>query len=174
MADAAAKKRKSASDKARYRRLREAELAERPPDLITELSESEAAYIAGLIDGEGSIYVMRTASTCYPAVSIVMTHRDVIHWLAARLGISACRVVRKEPRWADQWTARIHGSRAQLLCQRMLPHLRVKRLQAELLLTFPGEERRGRGVFLAADVQKRRAALRQQINKLNARGPKDG
>ena len=40
--------------------------------------------------------------------------------------------------------------------------------------TFPGEERRGRGIFLAADVQKRRAALRQQINKLNARGPKDG
>src|SRR5574340_772873 len=65
-----AKLRKRAYDRARYVRRRDAARALQAPDPITLLSDTEAAYLAGLIDGEGSLYVgavgPKRNRTCYP------------------------------------------------------------------------------------------------------------
>ena len=44
-------------DRARYLRLKAEREAQKPKDAIETLMPEERAYIAGLIDGEGSIYV---------------------------------------------------------------------------------------------------------------------
>jgi hypothetical protein len=44
-------------DRARYLRLKAERQARLPPEQIETLTSEERAYIAGLIDGEGSIFV---------------------------------------------------------------------------------------------------------------------
>lgn len=141
---------------------------------IDDLTEIDCAYIAGLIDGEGSIYVMKhREKTFYPAISIAMTHQDVLAWFAKKLGLSVSDVPRTPVGWRNQYSCRIHGKRAVALCRRLLPHLKVKREQAEMLLDFPFEARAGRsprGRFLDPEIVAKRAELREQVNALNARG----
>lgn len=79
-------------------------------------------------------------------------------------------VPRNVPGWRDQYMVLIHGARAQLLCKRMLPHLKVKHEQATLLLTFPGEHRKAPGKKLDPQVNLARLTLRERINSMNVRG----
>lgn len=60
-------------DRARYIRLKVERDKLKPKHPITKLTETEKAYIAGLIDGEGAIYVANCRNTCYPTISISMT-----------------------------------------------------------------------------------------------------
>lgn len=166
-----AKKKKRAYDRNRYLALRERLMASREPDPIEQISDCEIAYIAGLIDGEGSIYVMKhREKTFYPAVSICMTHAGVLAWLAGKLGLSVSSVPRTPIKWRNQFSVRIHGVRAVYLCRRMLPYLKVKREQAELLQQFPCNERKAPGIKLAASVNLTRRMLMAKVNGLNARG----
>lgn len=145
---------------------------------VDALSELDCAYLAGLIDGEGSIYILRHTGrgeklTFYPAVSIAMTHRGVLDWVAALFGVSVSDVPRTPDGWRDQHLFRIHGKRAVALCCRLLPYLRVKREQARLVQAFPFESRVGRpriGRHLSAEIIQKRADLREQVNALNTRG----
>lgn len=162
---------KRAYDRKRYLRLRDDRISKRPTDPIVLLSEIDVAYIAGLIDGEGSIYVMKHRDkTFYPAVSICMTHSGVLVWLAEKLGLSMSEVPRTPAGWRDQYSVRIHGARAVLLCGRMLPYLKVKRLQAELVQAFPGDQRKAPGATIDPSVNAKRQAMREKVNALNARG----
>ena len=145
---------------------------------IAALSDVDVAYIAGLIDGEGSVYVMRHTGrkrreTFYPAIAIMMTHEGVLRRLGERLGLAVANVTRKPAAWRNQHSLRIHGKRAVHLCRRMLPYLHVKRDQAEILQSFPFEDRKGRmrnGRHLSCDIVIARQALRDRVNSLNARG----
>jgi hypothetical protein len=142
------------------------------------ISEVDAAYLAGLIDGEGTIYIMRHSgrdgrSTYYPAISIMMTHEGVLRWVADKLQVAVAKIPRKPTGWRDQFSVRIHGKRAITLCQIMLPFLRVKREQAELVQAFPFEERKGRpraGRALTPEIIAAREELRLRVNALNERG----
>lgn len=145
---------------------------------ISELTERECAYLAGLIDGEGSIYVMKHSgrdgrSTFYPAISVMMTHEGVLQWVGRKLSLAVAEVPRTPEGWRDQHSVRLHGKRAVELCRRLLPYLIVKRGQAELLLSFPFEVRKGRprtGRFLSEEIVAERAQLRDRVNALNVRG----
>lgn len=145
---------------------------------VDALSELDCAYLAGLIDGEGSIYVLRHTGrgeklTFYPAISIAMTHRGVLDWVASLFDLSVSDVPRSPNGWRDQSMFRIHGKRAVALCRRLLPYLRVKGEQAMLIQAFPFENRIGRprsGRHLSAEIIQQRADLRDQVNALNTRG----
>src|SRR5213083_118746 len=76
-------------DRARYQQIKAQKLASQPPDPIELLTLEERASIAGLIDGEGCIYVAAVGPnrdrTVYPIVTIAMTHNGLIAWLAEKL-----------------------------------------------------------------------------------------
>ncbi|MEU0078617.1 hypothetical protein ABZY58_12025 [Micromonospora tulbaghiae] len=171
---------KRAYDRARYLRRRAERDADRPADPISVIDEPTAAYLAGLTDGDGSIYVTRTnrLRTVYPAVSWAMTHKPTIEWVGSILGLGAVvhnnhtNLRTGETTWGRssfkvQWRVSVAGTRAVLLCRRMLPYLRTKREQAELVLQFPADERRAPGVRLSEEVRARRIELGDAISKLN-------
>jgi hypothetical protein len=166
---------KQAYDRARYEEQKAKRLAEALPDPITLLTTEERAYLAGLIDGEGSIYCGAIGSsrnkTCYPCIAIGMTDRPVIEWVASRWGCAVSYVLKrsKNPTWLDQHFVRLSGKRAQLLCVTLLPYLRVKRRQAELVAVFPCEARIAPGEPIDPEINARRYALRDQINGMNFR-----
>ncbi len=52
------------------------------------ISDIEAAYAAGILDGEGSIVLTRIRKTRWPSpiVSVVSTDRELLEWLRDRWG----------------------------------------------------------------------------------------
>lgn len=172
---------KRAYDRERYLRLRIDRVAARPPDPITLLDVAQLAYLAGLTDADGSIYVTHTnrLRTYYPTVCWAMTHRATVDWVAATLG--GTKVVLHNhtnrrrgttswgsSRFRDQWRTQVTGTRARLLCERMAPYMRTKVDQAQIVATFPVDERRAPGRRLSEDVRAERERLGQQIAALNA------
>ena len=168
---------KAIYDADRYRRLRDERAKNQPPDPIATLSTEERAYIAGLVDGEGSIYVAAVGPnrhrTTYPIVVVAMTHRPVIAWLAERLAAGTVKLhnhtrVRRDPNLKPQYRTQLFGKRARLLCEALLPYLKVKTEQARLVTTFPVEARVAPGAKIAlTSINETRYRLRDQINALN-------
>ena len=164
-------------DRSRYSTYRAHELASRPPDAITGLTTDERAYIAGLIDGEGCINVAAVGPnrnrTVYPMVTVAMTHRGVINWLAERLQAGTVKLhnqtsLRRHPTYKPQYRFQVFGKRAQLLCKALLPYLKVKDQQARLVLDFPTDARIAPGVKIERSaINEVRYRLRDQINSLN-------
>jgi hypothetical protein len=152
-------------------------LAQRPPDAIETLTSEERAYIAGLIDGEGSIYVAAVGPnrerSVYPIVTVAMTHRGVIEWLAGRLAAGTVKLhnqtnLRRSPNAKPQYRTQVFGKRAKLLCEAILPYLRVKAEQARLVSEFPVDARIAPGVKIdRSEINEARYRLRDQINALN-------
>lgn len=167
---------KQAYDRGRYRRLKAEREASREPDPITTLTPEERAYLAGLIDGEGSIYIAAVGPnrgrSVYAIVTVAMTHRPVIDWLADRTKAGTVKLhnhsnLRQHPHYRPQYRWQLFGKRARLLCETLLPYLRVKAEQARLVTTFPCDARVGPGVRLDPEVNRARYDLRDTVNALN-------
>jgi len=177
-----AKLKKKRYDRDRYQQIKAQRIANRPPDAIELLTPEERAYIAGLVDGEGSIFVAAVGPmrdrTVYPIVTIAMTHRGLIEWLTEKLQTGPIQLhnqtnIRLHPHYKRQYRVQMVGKRAMLLCEVMLPFLKVKHEQARLVATFPIEYRLGPGVKISQDLNEVRYRLRDQINALNHLVDKD-
>jgi len=98
----------------------------------------QAAYLAGLIDGEGTITLSRRHSNerRQLVVSIVSTEREIVAW--ARETIGAGKVTRKRTssiRHTPSFTFSISNRQALEVLRQTMPHLRsYKRRRAELAL----------------------------------------
>lgn len=163
-------------DRARYLQLKAKREAAKPTDPIIKLTNEERAYIAGLVDGEGSIYMFHAEKrrTCYPAVCIAMTHKGVIEWLTDKLQSAKIQLhnstnLRREPHLQPQYRFLLHGKRAQLLCKTILPYLRVKNKQAEVVKDFPCDYRIAPSVKIEeTNANELRMKLKKKLDELNA------
>ena len=170
---------KQVYDRARYQRLKADRLSKKLPDPIELLIPEELAYIAGLIDGEGTIYVGYVGPkrrSVYPHVGVAMTHYDVLQWFGSKIGAGTIKLNNHTNRrrynerirtQRPQFIVKIFGRKAQLLCQRILPYLKVKQQQARLVTQFPVDTRSGPGNYIPDEIQAIRMKLREQINGLN-------
>jgi hypothetical protein len=102
---------------------------------FSKLSETEVVYVAGLIDGEGTITVRcRTKGQyCQPQVMVCNTSLSLAEWLEDRgFHIS----------WASNnkgrlyWRVSITGWTIIDPLRRLLPYLVVKKRQAQLVIEF--------------------------------------
>lgn len=155
-----------------YARLAKVCREARAPDPLLSIEATDLAYIAGIIDGEGTICCMAhaTGKTCYPSVSVSMTDFYVIEWIAQKWNATASKLRSRHPNYRPQLLVRLTGERALLVCKLLVPYLKVKRRQAELVQMFPMRGRVGPGVKISdTDLNDRRFALRDQINSLNLR-----
>lgn len=167
-------------DRARYLRLKAERQAARPPDPIARLSDTDLAYLAGLTDADGSIYVTHTnrLRTYYPCVSWATTHRETIDWVQVAVGGGTVQLHnhtnlrRGTTSWGssnlrEQWRTQVSGARAQLLCHRMLPYMRTKAIQAGLVVEFPVDARTAPGIHLPEETRLMRIKLAERISALN-------
>lgn len=98
------------------------------------LSPQERGYIAGLLDGEGTIALMNIEQNMYPRVSIVNTDGRMIKWLQEKLG---GRVRIRPPKPSKRGTTKplymwdLSGTvRCQCLLEVVMPYLITKRAKA--------------------------------------------
>lgn len=97
-----------------------------------------AAYLAGLIDGEGTVTLSRRHSNerRQLVISIASTERDIVDWVLDEIG--AGKVTRKRTvseRHAPSYTYSIANRQALALLQQVVPYLRsYKRTRAGMAL----------------------------------------
>ena len=152
---------------------------QKPPERI--LSESERAYLAGLIDGEGCIGLTKYHSRilrqdrigCYCArMSIAMTGKELYDF-QAEIGVGKIRTQKRQhAHWKDVHVWHMGANACRTILPQVIPYLRFKRQQAILLLEY---------LNLSAHVAKRDGKavddywvkvdrIREELTALNKRG----
>src|SRR3990167_8433239 len=142
------------------------------------MSKLQAAYLAGLIDGEGYIGILRTqkndkAHCTYlhehaycPVLKIAMTDRSIIEWLYSSFGGTfEIRRARENARESYGWTCR--KALVGKFLRYLYPYLRVKRKQAEIIFRYP---QISPGTKISEDVYGKRGELYLSIRALNKVG----
>ena len=133
--------------------------------LIEKLKSWQLAYIAGIIDGEGSLslYKQTKGNSLYPAIMVKMTSAECVNLLYTMTGIGRFYTVKLHEHYKQQyrWDVR-NRLEVYLFLRAIRPYLVVKREHATLLLEFV--ERRIQGRLVTG----RDFELQAEIHKLNS------
>lgn len=91
--------------------------------------DTEAAYAAGILDGEGSILFTRIHKTRWPspAVSVASTDRELLEWLRERWGGSIIRKRAYSARHTQSYAWSLTDRRALDFLRIVQPFLVIKR-----------------------------------------------
>lgn len=114
------------------------------------LSNTDLAYTAGIVDGDGYIGISKTKGKTYHLgyqmslrVSVANTDELLIRWLHQYYGghIRRKKVYPNHPRPVWAWT--VASQVALVFLENILPYLRVKKTQAKVAIRFQRRKRRG-------------------------------
>jgi len=112
------------------------------------MKQADLGYVAGIIDGEGSIHIVRrkepTTRRGYKyelQISVGNTQEWLIRWLHFNFGgyMHVCKAPKKGNRDCWHWSIRTRD--AVDFLKLLLPYLKLKRPQAELALQFQGNKK---------------------------------
>lgn len=143
---------------------------------------ADAAYLAGLIDGEGSVSVNRTrtgksAKSCRrgfayrSSLTITMTDMAVLKWAQKTTGVGAiCKKKTARAKHKPAWAWAVWSVEAADLLRELRPYLKVKRKQADNLITFQSKMRRPGSNGLTDHEWEFREECRVKSLQLNKRG----
>jgi len=106
------------------------------------LTEAELGYIAGIVDGEGSVCITRDhgrhgkkrAYYCL-RLSVANTNKELIEWLKSVTGGH----MNPRPYYVgrtEAWQWVVSGDNAVYWLERLMPYLRIKRVRAEIGMNF--------------------------------------
>jgi hypothetical protein len=100
---------------------------------MTRMADTELAYLAGIVDGEGTITIARRQRFFRPAMTVANTSMLLVDWFRER-GFTSHRAVNNKgrPFWRLGWGGYSLGEALKPL----LPFLVIKRRHAELLIEF--------------------------------------
>lgn len=108
--------------------------------------EIKVAWLAGFLDGEGCITILRQARSDYvsytAAIIVVNTHEPTIRYIQGTFGGKVYHIKGTE-RARDRWQWQAIGNQAVDLAQQLEPYLVTKKKAAELLALFPSVELHG-------------------------------
>ena len=137
---------------------------------------NELAYIAGLIDGEGTITIKKrlpsqqtakAVNTSYSGeIQVEMTHEPTIRRLKEIFGKGNIRT--RDRGHKPLWTWKVSDAAAREVAWELLPYLRIKQRQAELVIALPVWPR-GRGA-VPEELVTLKEHMKQEINALNKVG----
>lgn len=139
-----------------------------------QLDQTDLAYIAGFVDGEGTLSIVDQPGGSKPKpnwvihVSICNTDRTVLDWILFKCGGSIHRIRPSGPRRKESYTWKISGLGAVKFIGAILPHLKMKKPHAEILLGFRLTV--SGNTPLTQDVKLARSEMVSQIRLLNKRG----
>ncbi|MBI4672194.1 MAG: LAGLIDADG family homing endonuclease [Chloroflexi bacterium] len=102
------------------------------------VTETELAYAAGIVDGEGSVSLIRSRPTRFPSpqVSVCSTDRELVEWFKARFGGTIVRKRKRLPHHSDAYDWKLIDRNALRFLALVRPYLTIQRkiARADLLL----------------------------------------
>lgn len=134
-----------------------------------DLSVADAAYIAGFIDGEGTVMLISRANGSVGLlVTVANTKRPVMDWLTETVGVGRTHTrSERNPKHAAGYWWQASGEAAASVLTQIRPYLKVKHEQAQLGMDF---QDRLRTPALKAD-RSWQQEYRLRMKELNRRGP---
>ena len=136
-----------------------------------DISQVDLAYLAGLIDGEGWVGLCRRKRSwkpdmersyyLRPVISIDMMKRECLDKVHKALGVQVEQVKRE----GYIYRLRLYPSTLRWLCPLLLPHLVLKRRQAEIIIEFLSVSYKGKE--LSVEEMFRRELLYREMKSLN-------
>lgn len=140
------------------------------------MSATGAAYMAGFLDGEGTITLVkatwkrnRAGFQYQPLVSLANTNRGVLEQIVGLCGNGRITVT-NSPHVTHKlgYCVRFSTNQIRHVLPQLLPYLRIKKRQAQLLLKFLSF--RTAGKHLSDETYRRMEDIRMQLRGLNQRG----
>lgn len=150
------------------------------------LTETEKAYLAGVIDSDGSITIERCKDRRRDdgvvnytlRVSLKMTYSSVIDWVIERLGgyreVQNYTEKMKNRNARPQYVLRLSGQKASRLCEMILPYMVAKKDRAQLGIDFAEtkfdntKRDKGRVLELPDDIRQARKIIYDKMKKSNS------
>lgn len=131
------------------------------------LTKTEAAYLAGFIDGEGCIHIKRRSKTNAPALvlSVSNTNKLVILWLC-KLFNHTFHKRRLKNGTKDAYVFVVTGKKAGYILEQLLPYFKIKKDRAKLAIKF-SKRIKGTGYKLTNKEVEIRLKFRSKIQELN-------
>ena len=107
---------------------------------LKHLSETDRAYIAAFMDGEGSICLDIVKRKVNPRLSFANTHLGVIQWLQKKCTVGNINIVVREkinPKWHTLYQFQISGvNNVYDVLKAMMPYLIIKKDRAKAAMDF--------------------------------------
>jgi hypothetical protein len=97
---------------------------------VESQGECDRAWIAGLLEGEGSFIVNRASRFSYPVIKVEMCEREVIDRAAGLLDATVWVVPPGTEGWRPTYVAQIAGHRAAEWMRALRPYLGLRRTAA--------------------------------------------
>jgi len=151
----------------------------------SNIKESHLAYIAGFLDGEGTISIVkvkrkdreRSYSSPYyrPILVINNTNREILEWIKSVFGAGQVNLVaRKEMGRKPVYRWIVGNAVAIQIAEILYPHLRVKKLQADVVMQYKSTVPSKYNVYgnkgLPIEIIKERDSFVETLRCLNKRG----
>lgn len=147
----------------------------RPANPREGILTEEWAYAACAIDGEGTLTInrqhQRNGRPRYGAVvEVFNTNPLFTDWFVQTFGGAVYSYGSRDPRWKrqNQWV--LSGGSADYFLVGILPYLKLKRVQAQILRDLIALRKRAPHRISDDELQQRHA-LYEQVQALNRRGP---
>lgn len=87
----------------------------------------DLSYLAGIIDGEGSVgFHSAGRNRLRFVMEVKMTSEHIIDWLVEHFGGVKAFRPSSNPKWKDQWRWRVQNDEAKRLYLRVQPLLKIK------------------------------------------------
>ena len=137
------------------------------------ISDVDLAYLAGFIDADGHIGIVRRNARrgakeyhyVRPVVQIGQSKREILDWISDLVGGSVHIHAQR-----NFYNLRFHAGMIRWLMPLVIPYLKVKKRQAELVLEFTKISSVARNGRSLSDHEKaRREGLRVECGALNAK-----
>ena len=107
------------------------------------MTKIDLAYTAGIMDGEGCIYIYKEKNNIYEMrVSVGSTDEWLPMWLKLVYGGTARLKRPASDNWSALWEWCIRTKEAMLFLNLILPYLHLKRPQAEIAIRFESRKKR--------------------------------
>jgi hypothetical protein len=103
------------------------------------MTETEIAWIAGLLEGEGS-FLVKTGTQGYPVIQCSMTDKDIMIRLQSLCGGSLSSHKPKNLNWKETHVWRLGGVAALDIMSKILPHMGERRTNKILEVMSTSEE----------------------------------
>lgn len=138
------------------------------------LTEGDKYYLAALVDGEGTICASESRGKIRPNVSVYNTSFKLVEWCQRVTGIGSCEPVERgdRPRHKRQYQWRLRQDEMRAFLPVILPYLKIKARQAELLLELLETLSAGGKGRVTDDLMILRLTITSELSDLN-RGHND-
>jgi hypothetical protein len=100
------------------------------------LDELEKAYLAGIVDGEGTVTLMRHRKnqTPTPNVSVANNNRELLEWIKSKAQGMILSKKKRKPHHNDSYTWCVRQDRAIRFLESIRKYLIIKKPQADLII----------------------------------------